>query len=817
MPLAVITNGETLHHAILTRLLSCGFPLAWYSTRTVGGGPPSSIRARTPRHAVEIAAYLPHGGTTTRHDFGPLVPVPNLTAFGSQVPGSQTDGTRKAASTPLSQARIPIVIVIAISGDTAFDVALGLLLSDRMGETHASVDRSLLAGSILVIIGPLSEIAVSNASKRCKRVGVRMVMVATDGDPLGASRGALNMWCASEHSDAIEVVMPVMHALATTIKVIGRDPRDACSRRLAQILTNFRPISETVKGMLASGTSSATAISERRALRLAQELMKARRHAECLHALEYTAASASERALEADERALRIVEENATLHHMLNEANSKMNELTEVCEILEMQVCKTTDSLRFAIGSRDQLETTTAELRTGKLVEKHVVEELVRAQQNLKKEVRARHILCSKTNNLTANVASLHHQILNKNSELCMQRRQMQAERRELERLRSTLDRLHASKSTNISGLFAEIKQAQYLARIMQTLVMDVTGERDMALEEISLIREQYNMLQKLEAGLVCVANSCDVAFARTGSIQSECERLKNALAYANNAVSCAQCKSHELLRDLMSIQNVLNIAGTKYEIETAAAVSRAESTAAFALSASDHARAYAEARARRLKEVLTFSSENGERKAIQLRDICTKLAATRAKILVAQNYDVLLKLLDAHLSMTNSKVTQVTGEMNQIKWILQTMQRKRTNATSAMKSALDRARADTEAAERARTAAEVTAHCTLSELAQLREKYQQADKRRTLAEDGEKIAKLKIVAERAAGAAQQRALVDLAAETARFSDQISTAQCLQRRLSEDKMLGMCTAAVREECMIQAAIGFSNSGPVSMI
>ena len=391
--------------------------------------------------------------------------MPNLTAFGSQVPGSQTDGTRKAASTPLSQARIPIVIVIAISGDTAFDVALGLLLSDRMGETHASVDRSLLAGSILVIIGPLSEIAVSNASKRCKRVGVRMVMVATDGDPLGASRGALNMWCASEHSDAIEVVMPVMHALATTIKVIGRDPRDACSRRLAQILTNFRPISETVKGMLASGTSSATAISERRALRLAQELMKARRHAECLHALEYTAASASERALEADERALRIVEENATLHHMLNEANSKMNELTEVCEILEMQVCKTTDSLRFAIGSRDQLETTTAELRTGKLVEKHVVEELVRAQQNLKKEVRARHILCSKTNNLTANVASLHHQILNKNSELCMQRRQMQAERRELERLRSTLDRLHASKSTNISGLFAEIKQAQYLRK----------------------------------------------------------------------------------------------------------------------------------------------------------------------------------------------------------------------------------------------------------------------------------------------------------------------------------------------------------------
>lgn len=816
MPLAVITDGETLHRAILTRLLSCGFPLAWYSTRTVGGGPPSSIRARTPRHAVEIAAYLPHGGTTTRRDFGSLVPVPNRTALRSLVPGSQTDGTRKAASTPLSQAHIPIVIVIAISGDAAFDVALGLLLSDGMGETHASVDRSLLAGSILVIIGPLSEIAVSNASKRCKRVGVRMVMVATDGDPLGASRGALNMWCASEHSDAIVVAMPIMHALATTIKVIGRDPRDACNPRLAQVLTNFS-LSETVKGMLASGTSSATAISERRALRLAQELMKARRHAEYLHALENTAASASERALEADERALRIVEENAKLHNMLNEANSKMNELVEVCEILELQVGKTTDSLRFAIRSRDQLEATTAELRTGKLVEKHVVEELVRAQQNLKKEVRARHILRSKTNDLTANVASLHHQILNKNSELCMQYQQMQAERRELERLRSILDRLHASKSTKISGLFSEIKQAQYIARIMQTLVMEVTSERDIAREEISLIRGQYNMLQKLEAGLVCAAKSYDVAFARTGSIQSECECLKNALAYANDAVSCAQCRSHELLRDLMSIQNALDIAGTKYEIETAAAVSRAESTAAFALSAADHARANAEARARRLKEVLTFSSENGERKAIQLRDICTKLAATHAKILVAQNYNVLLKLLDAHLSMTNSKVTQVTGEMNQLKWILQTMQRKRTNATSAMKSALDRARADTEAAKRARTAAEITAHCTLSKLAQLREKYQQADKRRTLAEDGEKIAKLKIVAERAAGAAQQRALVDLAAETARFSDQISTAQCLQRRLSEEKMLGMCTAAVREECMIQAAIGFSNSGPASMI
>ena len=788
MPLAFITDGETLHRALLTRLVSCGFPLAWHSTDVKGEDIPRSIRARTPRHAVEIAAYLPPGGTTTRPEFVPTRLQPNPTSGKLQQP----------------------VIIIAVSGDAATDKSLGLLLSDGKVESSAYVDRSLLAGGILMMTGPLSEIAVSNASKRCKRAGMRLVMVATDGEPNGASGDALNIWCASEHTDAIEAVMPILHALAVNVKVIGRDPRNASGPRLAQTLTNSS-LPETTEVMYISGTAAAAILAERRALRLAQELVKVRQYDKCLQTLECVVTAASEHALETDEWALKIAEENVKLHQLLERANSKNDGLAEVCAVLETQLGRTTAALQFAGRSRVQLEKTTAELRTKKLGEMQVIRGLTRTQQILKKEVRTRRMLHSKSKLVAHYLVSLHNHIIDKDAELCMRCRQVQAERRAKEQMRLTLDLERTSKCTRISELVSEIEGAHDVTRSMQTFVVEVADERDVAREEIGLIRKQYDMLQKLKECLECVAKNCHSAFVRTRSLENGRDRLESDLADANDAVLSARHENHKQLWEIVGIQNALNNASIKCEFETTTAVSRAECTATFALKVADLARIDTEARTRRLTEILASTRKHGERKATHVRELCTTIAATYAKM---RNSFMLMKLLDAHVSITNKKVTRITDDVHQIKRIVQAIHKKRINTISAAKSALDHARSDTEAARRACATAEATNYRNFIELVQLRRQFHHANEKRTLAEDGEKIAQLNIAAERAAGAAVQVALIDLAAETARFSGEISTAQCLQRHISEGNLIDICTASTREECTVHAAIMFSNKQSV---
>ena len=62
-PLALVFDATEMHRGVASRLVSRGFPVAWHSNNPDSTRPLRGTRARTPRHAAEIAAYLPRGAS----------------------------------------------------------------------------------------------------------------------------------------------------------------------------------------------------------------------------------------------------------------------------------------------------------------------------------------------------------------------------------------------------------------------------------------------------------------------------------------------------------------------------------------------------------------------------------------------------------------------------------------------------------------------------------------------------------------------------------------------------------------------------------
>ena len=62
-PLALVFDATEMHRGVASRLVSRGFPVAWHSNNPDSTRPLRGTRARTPRHAAEIAAYLSRGAS----------------------------------------------------------------------------------------------------------------------------------------------------------------------------------------------------------------------------------------------------------------------------------------------------------------------------------------------------------------------------------------------------------------------------------------------------------------------------------------------------------------------------------------------------------------------------------------------------------------------------------------------------------------------------------------------------------------------------------------------------------------------------------
>lgn len=227
-PLAVIFDEEPLHCSMVSRLSSSGFPLAWYSINSNGGMTSNlrGVRARTPRHAAEIAAHLPCCTSSS--------PGTKSTKSMSKDVYDRVFKTQ-VADKFLTRVN-PVLLLVAVAGDFMIDIAIERLLTGERGASSVYLDHNLLAGSVLVLIGPMSEATASSALRRCKRYGVALVVAATEGNDINAEEGTLHFWCAAETEMSVRGAWSLFSTLASTVFIVGTDQRDACCARLARAL-----------------------------------------------------------------------------------------------------------------------------------------------------------------------------------------------------------------------------------------------------------------------------------------------------------------------------------------------------------------------------------------------------------------------------------------------------------------------------------------------------------------------------------------------------------------------------------------------------
>ena len=428
-PLAIVIDAEAIHRGMATRLASRGFPLAWYCSTTyandstgagvvgnnkktgIGGFRLPGAQARTPRHAAEIASYLPRNRTTTPHHASPTKTSSTLRALetlalgedavvgmGSPPGGGGHDGGSYGREDYASRyndinsgdgdgdvdvGHHRLLMLVAVSGDAALDAALERLLAGERAASSAYVDRNLLAGAVLVLNGPMSETAVGRAARRCKRAGVSLIVMAIEGTSTDARGGALHVWVASESGAAVHMSRPLLRALAATAEVVSSNPRDACSARLARAVVAGRrrkrgnsgdgdddgtaemmdgtaaanaAAANAAAALRASGAAAAAVAAERRAMALERQLQEARGAAERVATLEADAAASADRALEADTRAVQAMESNAALRLDLERARDDLEELVAVCNLMDEQLRDASESLQEAKTTKLRLE-----------------------------------------------------------------------------------------------------------------------------------------------------------------------------------------------------------------------------------------------------------------------------------------------------------------------------------------------------------------------------------------------------------------------------------------------------------------------------
>ena len=105
-------------------------------------------------------------------------------------------------------------MILAVSGDAEVESALERLLAGERSSSAKYVDRALLAGAVLVLTGPVSDLAAERCRRRCARAGVRVVAAATEGDARAAAEGALTLYVATASLSALRAAAPALAALA---------------------------------------------------------------------------------------------------------------------------------------------------------------------------------------------------------------------------------------------------------------------------------------------------------------------------------------------------------------------------------------------------------------------------------------------------------------------------------------------------------------------------------------------------------------------------------------------------------------------------
>ncbi|KAK3271755.1 hypothetical protein CYMTET_19918 [Cymbomonas tetramitiformis] len=233
---------------------------------------PPVLKARTPRHAMELLAGLtaqttgcgPADGTpaTPSQPSAPkqarggrsgasLRRAPAMEAPGVAVPAADSAPAAAAVSRPM-------ILVVSVEGDAALREVLERLLDAGTG----GPDHQLLAGSVLLSFSPVSEATVEYAAAKCRSRKMSYVQVAVEYevdsevdandasdahayletathrilDSATSSNTRMWFWVATSSPECLGDCEPVLSCLAKGTTVVGTQPSQACTVRMAQLV-----------------------------------------------------------------------------------------------------------------------------------------------------------------------------------------------------------------------------------------------------------------------------------------------------------------------------------------------------------------------------------------------------------------------------------------------------------------------------------------------------------------------------------------------------------------------------------------------------
>ena len=850
-PLAVVFDSEPANRAMARRLVSRGFPAAWFThdakNAVERGERLRGTRARTPRHAAEVAAYLPRapsrggagaGGSprhaserTSRAAFRTLdalslsgrvgeadrkgtnpfrkkhVASTSVTSggpeseeedvfpndddvFGDPALGVDDDGDgvardgslasyEKPFGTAEDDDSNPLLVILAVSGDAEVESALERLLAGERSSSAKYVDRALLAGAVLVLTGPVSDLAAERCRRRCARAGVRVVAAAAEGDARAAAEGALTLYVATASLSALRAAAPALAALAREAHVVSVDPRDAASARLARAVLGAPRETPGVASLRASGATAAAVAAERRAIALEKQLEALRRSASEARANQTRADAAEARAGEADARAIEAMERNAELRAEVDSKTAECARLASACASMDRHLHMGGDEKTKEIDA----------LRA-------------REAESLKRQRDVSAELAAARADAAGAVARL------------------EAEKRELE---ARVARHEEAAARDAEGVAATKRSAEARLRVGMDEALDAAkaarSENEKLRERLgrleSVRRDFDELSRRADADVADAEDRADLATRRAEKAENASRRRDEKAAAARDEAAAARDKEAATRRELETVKSALAAANAKRDADAALARESADREAALAVAAADVARADAEARARKAHDALTEAGRRRDAAEADARRLTGEVASARDELKQSAASAHVASRLEIELQQERDARASLELERARLERVVVEAHAERSAVVAAATATAEReARRQREVAaeeSRLRLEAEAAGFRAARERDAMTQSVRAAEEQARSAEIAEARARRELAAERVAGEAAHAALADIGHETSRLAGEIEDARTAAARSEDGRRRAAEAAGVEASAVLRDALDEAGS------
>ena len=777
--LVIILDADALHQGMASCLSSRGFPLAWYRNPSTFVSAPQlrGAQARTPRHAAEIAAYLPRH--TSLHDLPGNVHNTPLEQMRESAPQSASKNPTSHGSSCNSD----LLIFCAVAGDTAIHTTLDRLLAGEQCTSSAYVDGNLLTGSVLVLTGPASEIAVTSLARRCKRAGISLVVVAAEGDLADAETGSLHLWCAAETSEAVEGAYPLLFTIASTVYIVGTNPCEACTVHIARTFVAQPDVNEKVR-LSESGTRFAVAATERRILSLKHEREGIHVALESVAIRSAQACPSSYSAPLSNDHHTLIAKESSSL--LIGDSDMKPCKLEErrpKFNRLDTNQIKESSYENEVKAYKDKVARLSIELRNSRSAETCHKRELACLQTLFAEERLARQLVQRNFNEIEQKACFLDFLI---SGEADIERCDVDTE-------------VEQSPSRSVNARLIEIRtelqNAARRARNMLESITEVCNQRDEAIQKLRILELLQFDFETIKKKCKFEKSTASLAIKTAVSVKEEmrCHAEKAELALLETT-TCTASVRRELKRVSSTLyENII----TKGDMK--ARIARAHITGAM-----DYAGDDIECRARRTSYLLIEANNRDTRGTNNVGMISRELACTRVETVLANSATSAINSLKARLKVSETSNQMFENDSRRLQNVLTDTHTCYRDIMLKVDLAAQLANSKSEHWKQSGTDADAAGRIAAMEIISMATELKSLKLSREHSEH-------ELLGERLAGAAAQASLAEIGMNTARLADEVYGFRDARIQLSAGsqgiRVLAAKQAAERLKAALVVAVG----------